>query len=341
MARRRRPFSVRLALQGGGAHGAFTWGVLDALLEDGLRPEAVSGTSAGAMNAVAMAQGWMEDGRDGARAALRRFWTALGGLLPVDGGLATPGGLHLSPALRLLMLWSYVVSPAQVNPLGLHPLRDLVQSQFDFDRLRRDAPMRLHIAATHADSGVLRLFGERELHADVLLASACLPTLFPAPLIDGEPYWDGGYAANPAVFPLLEAGRAGDVLLVLLAPLHLPPLGAGPGAHELHARIAEIAFTASFRREMQDIARRRQGMTGLRRWWPFFRSGDEAARARFHLIEAQPALDHLPGESRLVVSLRFFETLHDLGRETARQWLAAHRGDVGRRESVDLAARFG
>lgn len=337
-----RSLPIRLALQGGGAHGAFTWGVLDALLEDGrLRPEVLSGTSAGAMNAVALAQGWMEGGREGARAALRRFWTALAGLLPVDGAMPAPGGgTHLAPAIRLWMLWSHVVTPAQANPLGLHPLRDLVESQFDFEGLRRHAPMRLHIATTHADSGRLRLFGERELHADVLLASACLPTVFTAPLIDGEPYWDGGYAANPAIFPLVDAGRACDVLLVLLAPLRLPPLGAAPSAHELHARIAEIAFTATFRREMQAVARERSRAMPPRRWWPFFRAADASARARFHLIEAQPALDHLPGETRMVVSQRFFETLYDLGRETARRWLAARGSDVGRRDTVDLADRF-
>ncbi len=337
------PRLLNLALQGGGAHGAFTWGVLDALLEDGrVAFDGVSGTSAGAMNAVILAQGWMDGGRDGARAALRAFWSALAETMPLDVTRQdADGGVRLAPAVKLWMAWAHYVTPAQFNPLDVNPLRELLAAQVDFERLRRHSPMRLFVAATHADSGRLRLFDTHELSLDAVLASGCLPTVFHAPRIAGQTYWDGGYAANPAVFPLLRDGRSLDTLLVLLSPLEWPPTQPTDTARELHARVAEIAFTAAFRREMQALVReraqrvRRPWHRWLPRGW-----GGESPQARFHLIEAGPVLEHLAGETRLAVNARFFETLHQLGRESARLWLAQHFDALGRRDSVDLAAKF-
>jgi NTE family protein len=337
------PRLLNLALQGGGAHGAFTWGVLDALLEDGrIGVDGLSGTSAGAMNAVVLSQGWMTGGRDGARAALRRFWSALAATMPA--GVTrhdADGGVHLAPAVKLWMAWAHYMTPAQFNPLDVNPLRELLAEQIDFERLRRDCPFRLFVAATHADSGRLRLFGSRELSLDAVLASGCLPTVFQAPRIDGQTYWDGGYAANPAVFPLLHEARSRDTLLVLLSPLELPPTQPGDTARELHARVAEIAFTAAFRREMQALVRERASRErrGWHRWLPRAWRGEEAA-AHFHLIEAGPTLEHLAGETRLAVDARFFDTLHHLGRASAQRWLAQHFDALGRRDSVDLAAKF-
>ena len=337
------PRPLNLALQGGGAHGAFTWGVLDALLEDGrVAFDGVSGTSAGAMNAVVMAQGWMDGGREGARAALRRFWTTLGDTMPMDvTHHDVDGGVHLAPMVKLWMAWAHYVTPAQFNPLDVNPLRDLLVAQVDFERLRRHAPMRLFVAATHADSGRLRVFDARELSVDAVLASGCLPSVFRAPRIDGQTYWDGGYAGNPAVFPLLRGGRALDTLLVLLSPLEFAPTQPTDTARALHARIAEIAFTAAFRREMQAFVRERahRERRPWHRWLPRSWGGDPP-EPRFHLIEAGPALEHLAGETRLAVNGKFFETLHQLGRETAAHWLARHVDAVGRRDSVDLAAKF-
>ena len=337
------PRLLNLALQGGGAHGAFTWGVLDALLEDGrVAFDGLSGTSAGALNAVLLAQGWMDGGREGARAALRRFWTALGDMMPVDVTRQDiDGGVHLAPMAKLWMAWSHYVTPAQFNPLGVNPLRVLLTAQVDFERLRSRPPFRLFVAATDADSGRLRLFDARELSVDAVLASSCLPTVFHAPRIDGRTYWDGGYAGNPAVFPLLRGGRSRDTLLVLLSPLEWAPTQPTDSARQLHARVAEIAFTAAFRREMQELARARaQGEPHTwRRWLPRSLGGEPPAH-RFHLIEAGPALEHLAGETRLAVSAAFFETLHLLGRETATAWLARHADAVGRRDSVDLVAKF-
>jgi len=336
------PRLLNLALQGGGAHGAFTWGVLDALLEDGrVAFDGLSGTSAGALNAVVMAHGWMEGGREGARAALRRFWTTLGDTMPLDVTRQdVDGGVHLAPMARLWMAWSHYVTPAQFNPLDVNPLRALLAGQVDFERLRRHAPFRLFVAATHADSGRLRLFDTRELSVEAVLASSCLPTVFHAPRIDGQTYWDGGYAGNPAVFPLLRGGRSRDTLLVLLSPLEWAPAQPTDSARQLHARVAEIAFTAAFRREMQALARaREQRVPAWQRWLPRWWAGDPPAH-RFHLIEAGPVLEHLAGETRLAVSAAFFATLHELGRETAAGWLARHVDAVGRRDSVDLVAKF-
>jgi NTE family protein len=336
------PRLLNLALQGGGAHGAFTWGVLDALLEDGrIAFDGLSGTSAGAMNAVVMAHGWMDGGREGARAALRRFWTTLGDTMPLDVTRQdADGGVHLAPMVRLWMAWSHYVTPAQFNPLDVNPLRALLAGQVDFERLRRHAPFRLFVAATHADSGRLRLFETRDLSVDAVLASSCLPTVFQAPRIDGQTYWDGGYAGNPAVFPLLRGGRSRDTLLVLLSPLEWAPAQPTDSARQLHARVAEIAFTAAFRREMQALAQARvERAPAWQRWLPRRWAGAPAAH-RFHLIEAGPALEHLAGETRLAVSATFFATLHELGRETAGRWLARHADAVGRRDSVDLVAKF-
>jgi NTE family protein len=338
------PRLLNLALQGGGAHGAFTWGVLDALLEDGrVAFDGLSGTSAGAMNAVVLAQGWMAGGRDGARAALRRFWTALADTMPVDVTRHdADGGVHLAPAVRFWMAWAHYMTPAQFNPLDLNPLRELLADQVDFERLRRHSPMRVFVAATHADSGRLRVFDTRELSVDAVLASGCLPTVFHAPRIDGQTYWDGGYAGNPAVFPLLRGSRTLDTLLVLLAPLEWPPTQPSDTAREVQARVTEIAFAAAFRREMQAIVRERaQRETRPRHWWQPRRFIRAEAQPRFHLIEAGPVLEHLAGETRMAVNGKFFETLHQLGRQSANHWLAQHVDALGRRDSVDLAAKFG
>jgi NTE family protein len=337
------PRLLNLALQGGGAHGAFTWGVLDALLEDGrIAFDGVSGTSAGAMNAVMLAQGWMSGGRDGARAALRGFWTALADTMPVNVTRQdADGGVSLAPAVKLWMAWAHYVTPAQFNPLDVNPLRQLLADQVDFERLRRDCPFRLFVAATDADSGRLRLFGAPELSVEAVLASGCLPTVFQAPRIDGRTYWDGGYAGNPAVFPLLRGGRSLDTLLVLLSPLQWPSTQPSDSARELHARVAEISFTAAFRREMQALVHDRTARARLARpWWLPWRRREIAREPRFHLIEAGPELEHLAGDTRLAVNGKFFETLHQLGRASAARWLALHFDALGRRDSVDLAAKF-
>jgi len=339
--RKPQAFSLNLALQGGGAHGAFTWGVLDALLEDGrLGFDGVSGTSAGAMNAVLLAQGLLDGGREGARAALQRFWTAVAATLPETFTQSSADGLDvtLAPMLRLMLHWSHYLSPEQLNPLDLNPLRDILLAQVDFERLRQASPLKLFIATTQANSGKLRLFRNPELSLEALLASACLPSVHRAIEIEGEPYWDGGYAANPAVFPLFFECRASDILLVLLTPLRHK--GAPSSAADIHARTLEIAFNATFLREMRMFAHLREHLP--RRWLGVSVSGLERRlrRSHFHLIEAADVLGDLHAETKLAANLKFFDMLKNLGRERAQAWLAQHHAALGRRSTVDLSALF-
>ena len=262
----RPPHRLSLALQGGGAHGAYTWGVLDALLEHTSHQiAAISGTSAGAVNAVVLAHGLLESGPAGARAALDGFWNALGGSVSWEAaGLVGASGDRLTPAGRMMLQWASMFSPTQVNPMRVDPLRDLLSKTVDFERLRRQRDVRLFIAATQANSGRLRIFGNDELSVDVVLASACLPTLQRAVSIDDEPYWDGGYSANPALFPLVHDVAVRDVLVVMLSPWTLGDTPEAVG--EIRARGVEIAFNAAFLREMHWLA----GATAMAReaWWP-------------------------------------------------------------------------
>lgn len=332
------PRPLNLALQGGGAHGAFTWGVLDALLEDGRFDfEGVSGTSAGAMNAACLAQGLMVGGRDGARQALADFWGAVARSSPFDAVTPSAG---LAPAMKMMLQWTEHLSPEQLNPLDLNPLRDVIERQIDFARLRRDSPVKLFIAATHANSGKLRIFKNHELSIDSLLASACLPTIHRTVVIDGEPYWDGGYSANPAVFPLFYDCRSADILLVLLTPLHY---SATPeSAQDIRVRLRELAFNSTFLREMRMFAHLREqvGNSWLPDWVPLNGFVKRINRLRFHAISADALLGALPVESKLSVSLEFFEALRDDGRTHAQAWLKSHGTAIGQRATLDLAKLF-
>ncbi|QHE83552.1 patatin-like phospholipase family protein [Hydrogenophaga sp. BPS33] len=340
MFRWQRPPTVNLALQGGGAHGAFTWGVLDALLEDGrLHFEGVSGTSAGAMNAVLLAQGLMAGGRDGARASLQGFWRAVANSLPFELAMPTADGadVRLAPGVQWMLQWTQHFSPEQLNPFDFNPLRTILSNQVDFERLRAHSPVKLFVAATHVNTGKLRLFRAPELTPDAVLASACLPTLHRSVVIDGEPYWDGGYAANPAVFPLFHECRSSDIVLVMLAPLRH---GTAPQtASEIKGRMMELAFNATFLREMRMFAhlRERARRSG---WW---RRGDldrRLAATHFHVIEASAFVHGLSAESKVAANLRFFETLFAAGREQGQMWLSTHHANIGRRSSADLEALF-
>ncbi len=329
---------INLALQGGGAHGAFTWGVLDALLEDGrFAFEGVSGTSAGAMNAVCLAHGLMQGGNQGARDTLRAFWTALADLAPMP--TAAQPGSSFSP-MKLMLQWTNYLTPEQINPFDLNPLRDIVEARFDFARLRRDCPVKLFIATTHANSGKLRMFGNHELSADVFLASACLPTIHRTIVIDGEPYWDGGYSANPAVFPLFYECTAADIMLVLLTPLHYSE--TPETAQDIRVRLRELAFNATFLREMRMFAHLRDqiGDSWLPDWLPLNRFEQRLKRQRFHAISADALLGALPAESKLTVNSEFFESLRDDGREHARAWLASYWPSLGRQSTLDLGKLF-
>jgi NTE family protein len=329
---------LALALQGGGAHGAFTWGVLDALLEHAPNPiVALSGTSAGAMNAVLLAQGLLEGGRDGARAALAGFWQALGRTVPWESmKLLSSNGQSLSTTARWMLRWTQWLSPAHANPLRLDPLRDLLARSVDFERLAQQRCIALNIAATHANTGRLRLFRNPELSLDVLMASACLPNLMPAVMIDGEPYWDGGFSANPPVLPLLDEPAVDDVVVVMLSPWRL---GDTPhGADEIRARTMEIAFTTAYLREMRWIAEvvAVSGPAWLR--GPFVR---RVQRTHWHMIDGNDHLASLPSDSKLIAHQPLLERLRDAGRQRTMAWLSSHGASLGACSSADLQQLFG
>ncbi|WP_157271764.1 patatin-like phospholipase family protein [Azohydromonas aeria] len=331
--------TVNLALQGGGAHGAFTWGALDALIDDGrLDFEGVSGSSAGAMNAVVMAQGWAVGGRDGARAALEGFWAAIGQLVPTAWAAQGSGeDMRLSPAGRVLASWTTQFAPAQLNPMALNVLRGVLLKTVDFERLRRDCPFKLFIGTTQANTGRLRVFREHELTVEVLLASACLPRIHHPVEIDGQPYWDGGYSANPAVFPLFYECESPDVLLVLLNPLVRE--GTPQTSTEIRERIAELGFHAHFMREMQMFSRA-MAFAG-----PSFAQRGPLERKlrtmRFHMIEPGQCASMQRPETRLLTHMPYLRLLHDQGRSHAGAWLAQHARAVGVHSSIDMERCFG
>lgn len=330
---------LNLALQGGGAHGAFTWGVLDALLSDPtIGFEGLSGSSAGAMNAVVLANGWMTGGgREGARRALSAFWTAVGKQLP--SAMTTGGGeeaIGLSLAGKFLTQWASHFSPAQLNPFDLNPLRDLLQAQVDFAGLREASPFKLFVGTTEANSGRLRVFREQELTAEVLLASACLPKIHHAIEIDGTPYWDGGYSANPAVFPLFYHCDCPDVLLVLLSPLVREQTPSS--VEEIDSRIAELGFSSHFLREMRTFTEAKQFSTSA----PLAggRLEQRLGEMRFHMIDSSRVASLARSETKQLAYGPFLEMLRDQGVERGEAWLATHRDRIGRSSTIDLQHLF-
>jgi NTE family protein len=323
--------ALNLALQGGGAHGSFTWGVLDALLEDGRWDfRALSGSSAGAINAVLLAQGLQQGGADAAREQLQHFWTRLATCMPASA--ATHAAADAGPAspLRLALQWTQVLSPYQFNPLDLNPLRDLLEAIVDFDRLRQCNMPQLYIAAAHAGSGQLRLFRNAELTLPALLASTCLPNVHRAVEIGEQPYWDGGFAANPALLPLIFDERCADTLLVLLSPLHLG--GAPRSAEGIRARMVDLAFGGPLGRELQLLREARRRLSG--RLWPLGRLERRLMRSRLHCVDAGDQLRELGEHSRWAIGLGLFHRLRDQGRERAQRWMREHGAAVGRRATM-------
>ena len=331
---------INLALQGGGAHGAFTWGVLDRLLADErLEFEAISGTSAGAMNAVVVADGLMRGGRDGARTCLRDFWQAVSEAgrgspiqrSPIDV-LMGSWSLDRSPGYHFFDLLHRMASPYDLNPFNLNPLRDLIDGVVDFERVRSCDKMKVFISATNVETGRVRVFDRGELTADMVMASACLPFMFQAVEIDGTPYWDGGYMGNPALFPFFNACRSSDVVIVQINPIERK--GTPKSAHEILSRVNEITFNASLLREFRaiDFVGRLLDEGKL--------DPDRYKQIHVHRIEAEEEIKPLGASSKLNAEWAFFEHLFDIGRAATDHWLAAHYDDLGVRSSVDVRAMF-
>ena len=344
----RRTRRIDLALQGGGAHGAFTWGVLDRLLEDErIKFDAISGASAGAMNAVVLADGLARGGRRGAREALRRFWSRVSNATG-SGPLAAPpvpdalamlfghGWLAASPWRAMLDWVGRSFAPTQFNPLNLNPLRDILAAEVDFERLRAYRGVRVVVGATRVRTGQLREFGHDELSADVVMASACLPLLFRAVEIDGEAYWDGGYLGNPSLLPLVAHSATHDLMLVQINPSRrdaVPRL-----AHEIADRLDEITFNGSLVKELRTLALirrllREDGTDSARRRAPLFA---QIAALRLHRIEAGEDLARPGASNRLDAGWAQLSRLHRLGREAAEAWIEHGFAHLGRRSTLPL-----
>jgi len=334
------PRRVNLALQGGGAHGAFTWGVLDALLEDGrVEIAAISGTSAGAMNAVALADGFTEGGPERARETLRNLWHSVADaarLSPIrrtalDMAMGT-WSLERSWGYHATDMMTRLFSPYQFNPTDMNPLRDIVECCIDFDRVRHCDSIRLFISATNVETGRVRVFDSRSLTVDMVMASACLPHLFHAVMIEGVPYWDGGYMGNPVLFPFHTHSDTADTIVVQINPVESK--GIPRTAHDIQNRLNEISFNSSLLQELRaiDFVARLLDEGTL--------DADRYRRARIHIIENENALSPLGASSKMNAEWAFLTHLHDLGRDTARAWLDRHHADIGERGTVDLRAMF-
>lgn len=331
---------IDLALQGGGSHGALTWGVLDRLLADPrIDIACISGTSAGAMNAVVTADGLQRGGRDGAREALERFWKAVSEsarFSPIQRSLwdrlAGRWSLDANPAYLFFDQLTRQFSPYELNPLDINPLRDLVAREVDFERVNGCAALKVFVTATNVRTGRGRTFTQPELTVDSVMASACLPFLFKAVEIDGEAYWDGGYIGNPALYPLVEDTAARDLVVVQINPLvrdTLPHSG-----REIVNRINEITFNASLVKELRTIEL-------LHRLIESERLESEQYRAPYvHVIHADEELKGLDASSKLNAEWTYLQHLKACGQTWAEAFLDRHFDDIGKRSSFDLRALF-
>ncbi|MBA1157597.1 patatin-like phospholipase family protein [Microvirga mediterraneensis] len=331
---KRRPVLVDLALQGGGSHGAFTWGVLDRLLEEPwLRIAGISGTSAGAMNAAVLADGWLEGGAEGARHALDRYWERVSRAAafsplqrsPLDR-LMGRWTLDTSPAYVAMDLTSRLLAPSDINPSGFNPLRHILAESIDFERLGA-SPIQLFVTATSVRTGRGRIFRNGEITPDVLLASACLPTMFAAIEIDGELYWDGGYVGNPTITPLVRETDANDAILVQINPRERKEMPRT--AADILNRLNEISFNSPLMKELRMIALLRQVAD------PGTGEGARWARMRTHRIRSD-MLAGFGASSKLNGEWEFVSMLRTEGRRAASEFLETGADDIGKRSTADL-----
>ena len=331
---------INLALQGGGSHGAFTWGVLDCLLEDPrIDIEAITGTSAGAMNAVVLAQGFIDGGRDGARTSLEKFWSSI----CEESGLTSSQRNILD---RMFAGWSFDSSPVQMwinfvssfsspydfNPLNINPLRDHLANIVDFEKIRACKDIKLFIAATNVHSGKIAVFDQHKLTADHVLASACLPTMFQAVEIDGVPYWDGGYMGNPALFPLFYNTKSSDILIVQINPIER--LVTPRTAHDIQNRLNEITFNGALMGELRaiDFVNRLIDSKVL--------AGTRYKRPFMHRIDGADETAIFSAASKLDTRWNFLVKLRDIGRSITRAWLDENYDKIGKQGTLDLRMAY-
>ena len=336
--------AVNFALQGGGAHGAFAWGVLDKILEDGrVDISAISATSAGAMNAVVMAYGVSVGGADGAREKLHQFWSEISRAgeryspvrtMPWEKWMQAYGfSTEVSPAYMAFQAMTHLFSPYQLNPFDFNPLKDVLQEVVDFKHLAAcNKTTRIFLSATNVRTGKIKVFKNSDLTVDAVLASACLPYVFKAVEIDGEAYWDGGFMGNPAIFPLIYNGASADVVIVHINPIERNKLPRS--APEIFDRINEISFNSSLMREMRAI----EFVTRLI---------DEGAldakkysRMRIHSIRDDAEMVQLGVATKLNPDWDFLCRLKEVGRKRAAEWLENHFDSVGEKSTIDLQEVF-
>lgn len=331
---------ISLALQGGGAHGAYSWGVLDRLLEEeDIEIKAISGTSAGAMNAAVMVNGYVLGGRQGAKEKLAEFWkktSEASAFSPLNKSsiesMFTGWNLDYSPAYHWLNILSQMVSPYDLNPLNINPLKGILQEVLDIDALHSCTEISLFVAATHVESGQARVFGCGEMSVDALLASACLPQMFQAVEINGEHYWDGGYMGNPVIWPLLYHCAHEDIVLVQINPIHRD--GVPKQSMEILNRINEINFNSSLIAEMRAI----EFVSRLIHQGKLDKS--HYKDVKMHLIYNAEIFHNLNVSSKLNADWNFLSWLKEMGRETANRWLAEHKDSIGVKSSVDIREKF-
>ena len=333
--------SINLALQGGGAHGAFTWGVLDHLLEDDrLTVEGISGTSAGAVNAVMLADGLKRGGPEEARKRLADFWRAasLGGELPplqraVTDRLFSMAPGEGSPTFDWLNAWSKYLSPYDLNPLNINPLKDLIERFVDFEGLRADGRV-IFIAATNVQTGRLHIFPREKISAEAVMASACLPAVFRAVEIDGVPFWDGGYLGNPVLYPFFRSTNTEDVLVIQINPLMRKKLPTS--TREIMGRVNEITFNSALLAEFRAIEFVNRLIDQGR--VPHGNGPNEYRRIKVHRIVLEGLGERFSSATKMRNDYESFDLLRKLGQRAARRFLDAHYDDIGVRSSIDLKA---
>jgi NTE family protein len=338
--RRQEVKSVNLALQGGGAHGAFAWGVLDRLLEeDAVVFDGISATSAGAVNAVVCAYGLTKGGREGARQALREFWQQISDaarLSPLQPSifdrLTRNRSLETSPAFLIFHMLTQVASPYELNPFNYNPLLDVLERVVDFELLRRSSQVKLFLSATDVRSGKIRVFENHEISARVVLASTCLPFIFQAVKIDEEYYWDGGYMGNPALFPLIYRCESSDIVVVHINPISRPTVPTT--AADILNRINEISFNSSLMREVRAVEFLNRLVGEGRVHAPDIR------QVRLHAIEADEVMQHLGAASKLNADWDFLTDMYATGRNRAAAWLSTDFPKVGIESSIDIRNKY-
>lgn len=332
------PKVVNLALQGGGSHGAFTWGVLDRLLEEEtLHFEGITGTSAGAVNAVVLADGLAAGGREGARDALRVYWQKVSALSA--RGIFKPSlfdkgsadfGLEHSLGFWFLEPMTYFASPYQMNPFNYNPFKDLLAEAINFERVRQQTEVKLFLCATDVQTAKAKIFSGKELRVEHVLASTCLPLLMQAVEVDGEYYWDGSYAGNPAIYPLVYQCETRDVLMVHITPAERP--GVPTTSPAIMNRMQEVSFNTSLIREMRTIASYNKLIEQGRM--------DGGRRMLVHVIEAEEFIRAFSWSSRLNADWDFLLHLHSMGRAQAGKWLEANFDRLGIESTVDLDTKY-